>query len=121
MRNALLILIGVVVGAIAIRYFAFPRNMSITLISSGGGGSVTYSSSGLSFEAAPYHYATNGFDHIGSYVSQLLEPTNGFKSLSLFTPDGTRGFGLEARNGVVHASLTVEWRQQPQKEAAIRK
>ena len=50
----------------------------------------------------------------------MLVPTNTFKFLSLFTPDGTRGFGFNAKSGVVHLNLFVDWRQQPQREAAIR-
>ena len=123
MRFALLVFFGVIVlaivVAIAIYFVFFPRNTFIS-VSRPGGGAVTFSRTGVSLEAAPHHYATNGFEHIGSYVSQLLVPTNQFKSLDMFTPDGTRGFGFDAKGGVVNAVLTVEWRQEPQKEAAIR-
>ncbi len=62
----------------------------------------------------------NGFHHIEPYVSRLLVPTNHFKALHIFTPDGNRGFGFSARDGRVEVGLMVEWRQEAQKEAAIR-
>jgi hypothetical protein len=119
MKIALVIFLGVIVVAIAAYYFLFPRSEFI-ILSRPGGGTVTFSRTGVSFEAAPDHYATNGFDHIEPYVSLLLVPTNHFKFLQMFTPDGARGFGFDAKDGIVYASLTVEWRQEPQREAAIR-
>ena len=68
----------------------------------------------------PGRDSTNGFDHIEPYVSRLLMPTNGFKFLNMFTPDGNRGFGFSARDGKVEAGLSVEWRQEAKREAAIR-
>jgi hypothetical protein len=50
----------------------------------------------------------------------LLVPANSFKFLSVFTPDGSRGLGLHARDGVVHVDLNVDWRQESQRETAIR-
>jgi hypothetical protein len=120
MKIALLIFLGIVVVAVAAYYFLFPRSTFI-ILSRPGGGTVTLSRTSVSFDAAPDYYATNGFDHIEPYISQLLMPTNHFKFLQMFTPDGARGFGLDAKDGVVHASLTAEWRQEPQREAAIRK
>src|SRR5688572_24280471 len=32
----------------------------------------------------------------------------------------TKGFGFDAKDGVAHVSLTVEWRQESQREMAIR-
>jgi hypothetical protein len=119
MKIILAILAIVVLLAVFGYALFFPRSTFITFTTSKGRG-ITFSRSGVSMEAAPDHYAANGFDHIQPYVSRLLVPTNRFKSIALFTPDGNRGFGLDARDGVVTAGLTVEWRQEPQKEADIR-
>jgi len=118
MKIALLVFLGVIVVAAAAYYFLFPNSSFIILSSPGG--AVTFSRTSVSFEAAPDHYATNGFDHVEAYVSRLLVPANHFKFLQLFTPDDARGFGFDAKDGVVHASLTAEWRKEPKKEAAIR-
>lgn len=119
MKIALLVIAGIVVIVVVAYIVFFPRD-SFFIFKRSGGGSVTFSRTGVSFEAAPAHYATNGFDHIEPYVSRLLVPTNHFKFLQLFTPDGSRGFGFRARDGVVEAGLTVDWRQEAKKEADIR-
>jgi len=119
MKIALLVFVGVLVVAVVAYLLIFPRNMFISF-SRPSGGTVTFSRMSVSFEAAPDHYATNGFDHIEPYISRLLVPTNCFKFLHMFTPDGTRGFGFDAKDGVVNAGLTVEWRQESQRETAIR-
>ena len=111
--------LGFIVLAVIAYFLLFPQSTFI-IFSKPGGGTVTFSRTSISFESAPAHYPVNGFDHVGQYVSQLLVPTNSFKSLSMFTPDGSRGFGLDAQNGVVHATLTTEWRQEVQREAAVR-
>ncbi len=121
MKIALLVFAGVIVLAVVAYLLLFPRNTFITIsFSRPSSGAVTFSRTGISFGPAPDHYAKNGFDHIEPYVSRLLVPTNQFKFLHLFTPDGKRGFGFSARDGVVEASLTVEWRQEAQREATIR-
>jgi hypothetical protein len=119
MKIALLVFVGITVAAVVAYFLLFPRNTFISF-SRPSGGRVTLSRTGVSLEAAPDHYATNGFDHIEPYVARLLVPTNQFKFLNMFTPDGTRGFGFDAKDGVVHAGLTVEWRQESQRETAIR-
>ena len=119
MKIALLVFVCVIAVAVVAYFLLFPRNTFISL-SRPSGGTVTFSRTGVSLETAPDHYATNGFDHIEPYVSRLLVPTNRFKFLHMFTPDGNRGFGFSARDGVVQAGLTVEWRQETQREAAIR-
>lgn len=113
---ALLVIIGLGIVSWCIW---FPRNFIVRLDRFGGGG-VCVSRKGVCVEPASDRYGMNGFDHIERYVCGLLEPTKGSKSLSFFTPDGARGFGLNAEDGLVHASLTVDWRDEPQKEAAIR-
>jgi len=119
MKIALVVFVGVIVVAVVAYLLLFPRNTFISL-SRPSGGAVTFSRTGVSVEGAPDRFATNGFGHIEPYVSRLLVPTNHFKCLSMFTPDGTRGFGFDARDAVVHACLMVEWRQESQRETAIR-
>ncbi len=119
MKIALLIFVALLIAAVVTYFLLFPRATFISF-SRPSGGTVTFSRTGVSFEAAPDHYPTNGFDHIEPYVSRLLVPTNRFKFLHMFTPDGNRGFGFSARDGKVEAELTVESRQEVQREAAIR-
>jgi len=80
---------------------------------------MTLSRTGVSFESAPDHFASNGFDHLEPYISKLFATTNGYRFLPIFTPDGKHGFLFSARDGAVHASLIVEWRQEAQREATI--
>ena len=40
--------------------------------------------------------------------------------VGIFTPAGDRGLGLYAGDGRIEANLNVEWRREPQREAAIR-
>jgi hypothetical protein len=119
MKIALLVFVGVIVMAVVAYRRFFPPNMFLNF-SSRRCGTVTFSRTGVSFKAPPDHYATNGFDHIEPYVSRLLAPTSHFKFLHMFTPDGARGFGFSAKDGVTNAGLMVEWRQESQREAAIR-
>ena len=119
MKIALLVFVCVIVVAVVSYLLLFPRNTHISF-SRPSGGTVTFSRTGVSVEAAPDHFVTNGFDHIDPYVSRLFVPTDRFKFLHMFTPDGTRGFGLYAKDGVVHAGLTLEWRRESQRETAIR-
>jgi hypothetical protein len=81
MKIGLIILFSVMVVAVGAYFLLVPRDILISLKRSGGG-AVTFSRTGVSFEAAPDHYATNGFAHIGPYVSRLVVPTNRFKLLS---------------------------------------
>jgi hypothetical protein len=85
-----------------------------------GGGTVTFSRWRIEFEGPPDHYSTGAFGHIESYVSRLTGPSSKKRFVSIFTSAGDRGFGLNAINGRIGASLTVQWRQEPQREAAIR-
>jgi hypothetical protein len=119
MRIALLILCAVIVTAIVAYWISIPRN-GFFIFSRPGGGSMTFSRTGVSFQSAPDHYASNGFDHLEPYISKLLATTNGYRFLHIFTPDGKGGFLFSARDGAVEASLTVEWRQEAQREATIR-
>jgi hypothetical protein len=120
MRAALLILGAIIVLGVVAYWIFFPRN-SHFIFSRRGGGTITFSRTGVSFESAPDRYSTNGFDHLEPYISKLLVVTNGYKFLHIFTLDGKRGFGFGARDGVVEAFLTVEWRQEAEREQSIRK
>jgi len=88
MKIALLIVVLLIVVALAAYFLFFPRDADFIIFSKPGGGSVALSRTSVSFEAAPDHYAMNGFDHIDPYVTRLLVPTNKFKFLNFFTPDG---------------------------------
>jgi hypothetical protein len=119
MKITLLIFLCLIVAAVIAYFVFFPRDTFYTF-SKPGGASVTFSRTGISIESAPDRYATNGFDHIQPYVSRLLVPTNRFKFLQIFTPDGNHGFGFTAKDGKVEAGLIVEWRREAPREAAIR-
>jgi len=119
MKIVAIIFVLLLMGAVLVWFWAVPKNTFI-IVSKPGGGTMALSRGSVSFEDAPDRYTSNGFDHIDVYVSRLVGPTNRFKFLSLFSPDGNRGFGLHAKDGVVEASLTVEWRQDPQRESDIR-
>ena len=119
MKTVVLVAFGLAAVALAAYVLFFPRNSFIN-IRRPGGGIITFSRTGVSFQPAPDHFEKNGFDHIEPYVSRLLVPSNRFKFVQIFTPDGNRGFGLTARGGVVEAGLNLEWRQEGQREATIR-
>jgi hypothetical protein len=99
MKIALLIFAALIIAAVVAFFLLFPRNTFISF-SKPSGGSVTFSRTGVSLEAAPDHYAANGFDHIEPYVSRLLVPTNRFKFLHIFTPDGRRAVEFVANPAV---------------------
>jgi hypothetical protein len=119
MKIALIIFGILVVSGGAAYYLFFPRDTFFTFSKPGGGG-IRFGRNSVSWEAAPDHYATNGMSHLQPYIAKLLTPTNQPKTLIMFTPDGQHGFGLDALNGVVSASLFVEWQKEPQREAAVR-
>ena len=106
-------------AGIAAYFVFFPADTFITVTRSDGG-SVTFSRGGLELESAPDYFTTNGFEQIQSYVSRLTAVTNGYQFLHIFTPDRMRGFGLSSEEGVVKAGLTVEWRDEAEREKAIR-
>lgn len=120
MTITLLVLVALSAIAIAAYFVFFPRN-SFIIFSKPGGGSITFSRTSISFDAAPVHYLTNGFDHIGPYISRFLVPSHGLKSLGVSTPDGQHALLFTARDGKVEAFFSIEWRQKPEQETAIRK
>src|SRR5262249_51384205 len=85
-----------------------------------GGGTISFSRKGIELERPPDRYTAGAFDHIESYVSRLMTPSQKKRFVGIFTPAGERGFGLHACDGKVEAQLSVEWRQEPEREAAIR-
>ena len=113
-------IVALLIAAIVFAYFLFFPKNTFMIFKRSSGGTITFSGTGIEFAPPPDHYATNGFDEIERYVARLLVPTNTFKFLHIFTPDGSRGFGLDAKDGTVRAGLTVEWRQEPEREAKIR-
>jgi hypothetical protein len=108
-----------VIACLIACYLAIPRNR-FYIFPSANGGTVTVSREGIQFEPPPDRYTSGAFNHIEPYISRLVVPSRRKRWVSLFTPAGDRGFALHATSGVVEAHLTVEWRQEPQREAAIR-
>jgi hypothetical protein len=66
------------------------------------------------------HFATNGSEHIAPYIAHLFDPSNDFKSLSVFTADGERGLSLHARNARIEVVLTVSKLTASERERLIR-
>jgi hypothetical protein len=83
-------------------------------------GTITVSRSGVELGAPPDRYPADGFAHIEPYVSKLLVPSSRIRWVSIFTPAGDRGLALHANGMNVELHLTVEWRAEPKREAAIR-
>lgn len=119
MKIALLVLLVIIALAIVAYYIRFPRNTFIS-VDRPTRGTLTFSRTSVSLESPPDHYVTNGLDRLEPYVSRLLQPTKGYNYLGMFTPDGIRGFGIDAKDGLSQATLTVEWRKESGREAAIR-
>jgi hypothetical protein len=65
-----------------------------------------------------------GLSHVGEQVERLFKAAGKRPTLSMFTTDGMRGFGLTRANGQTSVDITVEVAPaaaaEPQKEAAIR-
>ncbi len=119
MGRGLLIVVIVLLAFAVTYFFLFPSN-SIFIFSRSNGGTVAFSRTGVSFDPPPDHFANNGMDHIGPYVSRLLVSSKQYRYLHIFTPDGNRGFGLSAKDKMVNAGFVVDWRKEPKQEAAIR-
>jgi hypothetical protein len=99
-------------------YLLVPRNTFI-IFHRPDGGTVAFSRWRIEFEGPPDRYAVGAFDHIESYVSRLMAKPRKSQWVSMFTPAGDRGFALHGSDGTIEAHLTVEWRHEPQREAAI--
>lgn len=68
----------------------------------------------------PDHFPTDGSSHIGPYIERLVAFEGHFASLSVFSPDEMRGFGLHKMDGEVLAGLMIHWREEPEREKAAR-
>lgn len=119
MKIMVLILAALAILAMLGFYRSIPRNGYLT-IGRPGGGAIVFSRTGISLERPPDHYSVNGSDSIEPYIARLLASSASFKHLSMFTPDGARGFGLNARNGGIEVTFIVDWRNEPEREQAIR-
>ncbi len=119
MSITILVLVVIVALAVLACIYLIPRN-GFLIFSRPGGSSITLSRSSISFDAPPDHYATNGFDHIEAYIGRFLTPSQKFKSLGISTPDGNHALGFTSRDGKAEVFLSIEWRQEPQRETAIR-
>lgn len=119
MKIATLTSLGLLLAAVVAYLLFFPANTFVTL-NRPGGGTITFSRSKISLEPAPDRYPTHGVDHLEPYVARMLRPTNRSAFLHIFTPDGRRGTSLEVTDGAVSVDLSVDWRNDPQREAAIR-
>lgn len=113
-------IILVLLGASAVAYCLLVPKSTFIIFPRGDGGSVVLSRWRIEFEAPPDHDTVGAFDHIESYVSRLMAEPRKSRWVMIFTPAGDRGFALRGSQEVIEAHLTVEWRQQPKREAAIR-
>jgi len=68
----------------------------------------------------PDHFATDGFQQIGGYVSRLLASRSGSASLLIHAFEQDRAFGLYSRDGHPQMSLLIDWRRHPDIERTIR-
>lgn len=69
----------------------------------------------------PDHFPVDGFSHIKRYVVRLLSSTARYTSLRISTPDEQIAVGLWQHGGLLEFSLTVQWRQEPEREHSIRR
>jgi hypothetical protein len=84
------------------------------------GGWVTISRRGIRVDPAPIRYTSEAFEQVEAYVVRLMASDRRKRYLDFFTPAGDRGFGLWVTDGPIEAHFTVEWRQEPEREKAIR-
>jgi hypothetical protein len=109
----------VVTGAVVTIYLRrVPQNTFITTRYFGR--DVTFSRRGIWLQPVPDRYPHDGFSHVASYVTRLVTPSRRRKAVAFFSAAGDRGFSVGNDAGLVDASLSVEWREEPEREAAIR-
>src|SRR5260221_2655246 len=113
-------IIFVLLAASAVAYGLLVARNTFIIFPQRDGGSVVLSRWRIEFEGPPDHYAVGAFDHIESYVSRLMVEPRKRRYVMIFTPAGDRGFALHGSQEAIEAHLTVEWRQQAKREAAIR-
>lgn len=68
----------------------------------------------------PDSFSSNGFAHIESYLSRLINSSAGHSSLVIATPDERIAVLLWQRGGALEFSLSVAWRSEPEQERAVR-
>ena len=66
-------------------------------------------------------FANAGIDHIEKYVTKLLQSSKRFSSLIVATPNEQFGVGIWKRKDIVNLSVSIDWRNEPTLEFAIRK
>jgi hypothetical protein len=118
MKLAALALSILAAGFIFVRWL-LPAN-TFVVVKQPDRGTVTVSRSGVTLEAPPDRYPADGLAHLEPYVSKLLAPSSRSRWVSIFTPAGDRGLALHARGTDVQLHLTMEWRAEPRREAAVR-
>ncbi|MGJ8723720.1 MAG: hypothetical protein ACSHYB_04105 [Roseibacillus sp.] len=89
--------------------FSSPSNRTFTL-----------SRTGVSVGAKPQVFENNGINQLRPFVERLNTFSEEFQSVHIFTLDGERGLGLDSQDGVISVGFTVEWRQETEREDAIR-
>ena len=119
MKIALIIILSIIVIGIGAYFLFFPKGTFITFYGKDKSG-ITFSKTGIQYQKAPDYYPENGFEHLDSYISNLLVYSNEFKSLIISNPRGDKALGLHTRAGVLNIGFTVEWKQEPEKEKLIR-
>lgn len=71
--------------------------------------------------SGPTEYVpSGGLERLNELISRLLSFQGAFAALSIFTPDGQRGFGIWARGGRLSAFFTVRPDDQPSREPLLR-
>ena len=115
---ALIAITGIAIAIVNYR-LRIPRDSHLIMYSSNGA-SMTLSHDSISFSAAPHHYTTNGLSHVAEYLPRLLSQSTRSRSLDIYSSDGNRGFSLTMNNATLEAMLSVEWRENPAQEKAIR-
>lgn len=68
----------------------------------------------------PDRFAEGGFSQIERYVSRLLTSDAKRAALGISTPDEQIAVGLWQRAGIPEFSLTVQWREEPERERLLR-
>lgn len=94
------------VGSVLLVLAAYPLFFSghlFIMIPTPDGGRRTFGGGKITVDPPPDKYEVNGFDYIEPYVVRLLESSASYTSLSMFTPDGERGFSINKRDGVIEA------------------
>lgn len=119
MKIALIITVSILIISSVAYYIFFPKNTFIMVPLKNKSG-LTFSKSGVSFNPAPDYYPENGFNHISSYISELIRYSDNFKSLIISVRDGDKALGLNSKSGIISVGFSVQWKQYPEKEKLIR-